>query len=170
MSKAVEKLQSQVERLRRQLAEAEAVVGQLKSRLARLESKLTGEPAPETGLDLLWTAALPIARTRSSKIQCRTEWLRIPAHDRPTVTIALDALTKWNRCPEWRKDGNCFVPGLHRWIKARQWENLPEGSDKPAASRYRLPEKAVQPAIGETVTDAAEIAKLLSIRAPRMNS
>ena len=58
----------------------------------------------------------------------------------------LQALKCWNRCKEWRKDGNEFVPGLHRWIKLRQWENLPEDVKVVAPSRYRhepkpLPER-----------------------------
>jgi hypothetical protein len=143
MSDSKAKLEASVERLRRQVAEAEATLGNLRARLAKSEAKLDGLPAPETGLDLLWKAALPTARTRSSKHQCRVEWNRIPKHERPTVQIAVDALYKWNRCPEWKRDGNAFVPGLHRWIKARQWENLPESADP--LSRYRSPQPAAPP-------------------------
>jgi len=139
MSEAREKLEQKARRLRDDLAAAEAVVADIKTRLAKIEAKLTGEPPPQTGLDMLWDAALPTARTRSSKIQCRTEWLRIPVSARPPVKEAIAALKVWNRCQEWKKDGNSFVPGLHRWIKNRQWENLPEGSRNDPLARYRHP-------------------------------
>lgn len=163
MSKAHEKLQAQAERLRRQLAEAEAVVGQLKNKLARTEAKLTGGPAPSTGLDLLWKAARPIARTRSSKIRCRTEWQRIPAHERPTIQTILDALTIWNRCAEWKKDGGAFIPGLHRWIKDRQWENLPEDARPDPGARYRTTPKP-EPVPEQTEEDIAALAEFLKFR------
>jgi hypothetical protein len=163
MSKAQDRLNSQAERLRRQLAEAEAVCGQLKNKLARIEAKLTGGPAPSTGLDLLWKAARPIARTRSSKILCRTEWNRIPAHERPTIQTILDALTVWNRCLEWKKDGGAFIPGLHRWIKNRQWENLPEDARPDPAARYRSTTKT--PPVQElTAEDKAALAEFLKFR------
>lgn len=166
MSKSKDQLSADAERLRIKIAEAEATLGTLRSKLAKIEAQLTGQPAPETGLDLLWKNALPMARTRSSKQQCRVEWNRIPKHERPTVQIALDALRIWNRCEEYRKDGNAFVPGLHRWIKARQWEHLPEESSRDPHARYRSPQKPTpapaDPA--EAVTDPMEIARLLSLR------
>lgn len=145
MSAGREKLEQQANRLRDELATAEAVVADIKTRLAKIEAKLTGEPPPQTGLDMLWAAALPIARTRSSKIQCRTEWLRIPVSARPPVRTVIEALKVWNRCEEWKKDGNAFVPALHRWIKNRQWENLPESSRHDPMARYRNAEPAPLP-------------------------
>ena len=171
MSAAQTKLHTQAERLRKQLAAAEAQAEHLRNKLTTIDAKLSGAPAPITGLDLLWKAALPMARTRSSKVQCRTEWNRIPKEERPTVQAAIAALQIWNKCEEWKKDGNQFTPGLDKWIKRRQWENLPEGSTRDVAARYRTTPKPLPvSAPGEEVTDAAEIAKLLSIRAPRMNS
>jgi len=38
----------------------------------------------------------------------------------PEIAAALDA---WKRSKKWR-DG--FAEGGHRWLKNRQWENLPE--------------------------------------------
>jgi hypothetical protein len=160
MSEARDKLDQKASRLRDDLAAAEAVVTDIKTRLAKVEAKLTGEPPPQTGLDLLWTAALPTARTRSSKIQCRTEWLRIPVSARPPVKEVLTALKIWNRCDEWKKDGNSFVPGLHRWIKNRQWENLPEGSSRDPLARYRNPEPKPQAAISPE--DQAAVREFLS--------
>jgi hypothetical protein len=171
MSKSKDQLQSDADKLRHKIAEAEAVLGNLKSRLAKIEAQLTGGPAPETGLEQLWKAALLTARTRSSKQQCRVEWHRIPRHERPTIQTALDALRIWNRCEEYKKDGNAYVPGLHRWIKSRQWENLPEVSTRDAAARYRVAPKPLPVSNPEDeITDPAEIAKFLSIRPPRMNS
>lgn len=149
MSAGRDKLESQAARLRDELATAEAIVSDIKTRLAKIEAKLTGEPAPQTGLDMLWAAALPIARTRSSKIQCRTEWLRIPVSARPPVRTVIDALKIWNRCEEWKKDGNAFVPALHRWLKNRQWENLPESSKPDPSARYRT----AQPTAPAPLTD-----------------
>ena len=159
MSAASDKLEQQANRLRDELASAEAVVADIKTRLAKIESKLTGEPPPQTGLDMLWAAALPIARTRSSKIQCRTEWLRIPISARPPVKEVLAALKTWNRCEEWKKDGNAFVPALHRWIKNRQWENLPESSRHDPLARYRRPEAAPPPP--PTAEDQAALREFL---------
>ena len=101
MSAARDKLEQQANRLRDQIAKVEGELSGLKSRLAKIEAKLTGEPPPQTGLDMLWEAALPNARIRSSKRQCRTEWMRIPVADRPPVREAVAALRAWNRCDEW---------------------------------------------------------------------
>lgn len=128
-----------LEKLRQKVAAAQAALEMAQAKLAAAEAKETGAKPPVTGLDLLWQAALPMARTRSSKVRCRTEWNRIPPEERPTVREALDALRAWNRCKEWRKDCNEFVPGLHRWIKDRQWENVPEEVKPEAPSRYRAP-------------------------------
>lgn len=171
MSKSKAQLQSEANKLRNKIAETEAILGGMRSKLSKIEGQLTGEPAPESGLDQLWKIALPIARTRSSKQNCRIEWNRIPKHERPAVQTVVDALRIWNRCEEWKKDGNAYVPGLHRWIKSRQWENLPEVSGRDPLARYRSTPKPLPTADpADQVTDAAEIARLLSVKAPRMNS
>lgn len=158
MSATREKMERQAAKLRDELAAAEAVVADLKTRMARLTAKLTGEPPPQTGLDMLWAAALPIARTRSSKIQCRTEWHRIPLAERPPVKQVLEALKWWNRCEEWKKDGNAYVPALHRWIKNRQWENVPETSRVDPLGRYRRKPKVIQsPADAVAADEVGEI-------------
>jgi hypothetical protein len=115
---------------------------------------------------------LPIARTRSSKHQCRTEWIRIPKHERPTIQEAIDALKVWNRCEQWKKDGNAYVPGLHRWIKARQWENLPETSaERDAAARYRTTPKSLPATNSEDAATPEDIAEILgAIKPKRMHS
>lgn len=163
MTKAEQKLEAEANKLRDKIADAEATLGSLRSKLARIEAQISGGPTPENGLDLLWKAALPTARTRSSKHQCRTEFHRIPKHERPTVQVMLDALRIWNRSEEWRKDGNAFVPGLHRWIKNRQWENLPEVSRPDPGARYRVSTPKPAPT-DDAVVDPAEIARLLSLK------
>jgi hypothetical protein len=162
MPETPEKLLAQIDRLRRQVADAEAALGTLKTRLATAEAKATGDPAPVSGLDLLWAAALPISRTRSSKHQCRTEWHRIPRHDRPTIAEMVRALKLWNRCDEWKKDGNAYAQGLHRWIKARQWENIPDDAKNDPLARYRC--KAPAPAPQPTAEDAAALVEFLKFR------
>lgn len=160
---ARQKLESDANKLRDKIAEAEATLGSLRSRLAKIEAQLAGQPAPESGLEMLWKAALPIARTRSSKHACRVEWNRVPRHERPTVSDALDALKTWNRCEEWRKEGNAYVPGLHRWIKNRQWENIPEVSRPDPGARYRVSPPKPAPT-EDAIVDPAEIARLLSLK------
>lgn len=171
MSKSKAQLQSDANKLRDEIARNEAILGNQRARLAKIEALLTGDPAPETGLDQLWKVALPIARTRSSKQNCRIEWNRIPKHERPAVQTVVDALRIWNRCEEWKKDGNAYVPGLHRWIKARQWENLPEVSGRDPLARYRSAPKTVPQTAPEDAATPEEIAEFLNVLKPkRMNS
>lgn len=153
-------------RLRRQIAEGEAKLDALRAKLAKLVAKKAGEKAPATGLELLWKEALPIARNRSTKHQCRTEWNRIPVTERPSIQEMIDALKAWNRSEEWRKDGNAYVPALHRWIKHRGWESVPEVAKAP--SRHRTTPKPVPvTSDDEAITDRAELAKFLSITPDR---
>jgi hypothetical protein len=155
-----------LETLRRQLATHEAKSDILRVKINRLAAKEAGAPCITTGLDLLWNAALPNSRTRSSKLQCRTEWNRIPLNERPSVQDALAALKIWNRTSQWKEDGGKFAPGLHRFIKNRQWESLPD-LPKPMA-RYTKPtaKPTTAPDPQEIVTDPAEIAKILSSAQP----
>jgi hypothetical protein len=171
MAKSKDQLQADAEKLRNKLAEAEAIVGGLRSRLAKIDAQLTGQPAPLTGLDMLWKAALPISRTRSSKLLCRKAWLSIPIQDRPPIHEAVSALHAWNRCPEWKKDDHQYAIALDRWIRERRWEDLPESSSSDPLSRYRNtppPRPVSDPA--DEITDPGEIAKILSVRVSRMNS
>ncbi len=169
MSTSKQAISAQVTKLRKQLADAEATVSGLTLKLAQAEAKLSGETVPVSGLDSLWKIALPIARNRSSKHLCRKAWNTIPKGERPTIQVMLNALKIWNRCMEWKKDGNQYVPALDRWIKERRWEDLPE-VPQPSA-RYQNITKPIAPQDpSEAVTDAAEIAALLSIKPLRMNS
>jgi len=155
-------------KLRRQIAETEAMLAALQERLAKLTTPQEKE-APTDDLKTLWKAALPISRTRSSQHLCRKEWNKIPKADRPAIEELVRAITAWNRSPEWKKDGNAYAPGLHRWIKERRWLDLPESSEAP--SRHRaIPKPAPPQDSGPGITDRAEIAALLSIEPKRMKS
>lgn len=168
MSESKAKLESNANRLRKQIAAAEAQLDILRGKLAKAEAQIIGKPAPPTGLDMLWQEALPISRTRSSKFQCRTEWNRIPIAERPTVAEALAALKKWKKCDEWKIDGNAYAPALHRWIKNRQWENLPEVVRVDPSARYRTTPKPIapptDPADEVDITDREELSRLLGLK------
>jgi hypothetical protein len=153
-------LQLTLKKLRDQIADCEAVLSALRLKLAQAEAKITGQPIPLSGLDALWAVALPIARNRSSKHACRKAWALIPRGERPTIDTMVSALKVWNRCAEWKQDGNQFVPALDRWIRERRWEALPEVAQ--AGSRYRNAPTATKPHDPtETITDPAEVARLL---------
>ncbi len=166
MSESKANLESTANRLRKQIAAAEAQLDILRGKLAKAEAQIKGQPAPPTGLDLLWQEAIPISRTRSSKFQCRQEWNRIPVGERPTVAEALAALKIWKKCDEWKMDSNAYVPALHRWIKNRQWENLPEAFRPDPSGRYRNTPKPLPQATdpSEEVTDLDEIRELLGLK------
>lgn len=150
-------------RLRRELADAEATVSDISIKLAGVVAQLGGESVPVSGIDALWKVALPTARTRSSKHKCRKAWNLIPKAQRPEIETMINALKVWNRCPEWKRDGNQFVPALDKWIKERRWEDLPEVSEAPSRART-LPKVIVQSDPSEAVTDREEIASLLRMR------
>ena len=163
MTKEQETLHARAAKLRGKIVTAETELDELRRKLATIESKLSTEAGPsspaqlKTGLDMLWAAALPKARERSSRHRCRTEWNRIPIAERPTLKTLLDALKAWNRCEAWRCDGNAFVPGLHRFIKERLWEDLPE--DSRYFSRHAPTPKPPPPE--PTAEDKAALAEFL---------
>lgn len=170
MSTSQDKLRAQAAALRKKLADAEAVADQLRAKLLLAEAKLTGGPVPLSGLEILWQAALPKSRERSSKHRCRTAWNRIPPAERPRMEVMIAALKAWCRCEAWKAEGGLYAPGLHRFIQDRMWEDLPE--IEKARSRY--PSAGISPVVRKTteegVTDLAEIAALLNIRPLRVNS
>ena len=161
MSASKPQLRETATRLRKQLALAEAKVEELRYKLARTDAQLAGDTPPISGLDLLWNEALPIQRTRSSKFQCRTEWNRIPLAERPAVTFAIAALKTWKKCEEWKIDGNSYAPALHRWIKNRQWENLPEITVVNPSARYSNPKK-LEPLTEQSDEDKEAVAAFLA--------
>ncbi len=165
MSASIENQKITLNKLRRLLADAEATVSGLKLRIAKAEAKLTGEPVPVAGLDVLWKHALAIARNRSSKHLCRKAWNMIPRNERPTVEVMVHALKIWNRSPEWKKDGNQYVMALDRWIKERRWEDLPEVEAAP--SRYPTAPKPLIKSAPEASATPEEIAEILGALKPR---
>ena len=67
-----------------------------------------------------------MGRERSSKLKVEDAIRKIPSKDRPTPDELAAAVAKWKRSESWTKDGGSFVPGAHRWITDRQWENIPD--------------------------------------------
>jgi hypothetical protein len=168
MSTAQDQLHAQATTLRKKLGDAEAVVDQLRAKLAVLEAKLTGGPVPVSGLEILWQTALPTSRERSSKHLCRQEWNRLPKGERPRVDEIITALKAWNRSTEWKKDGHQFAPGLHKFIKNRMWESLPEGGVAP--SRTPRTSAPVRQAAPEEVATAEDIAAIFNRLKPHFPS
>ena len=153
-----------IESLRRQVADAEAVLGGLRARLAKMEAAAAGEAAPVCGLDLLWDAALPISRQRSSRHKCRLAWARLPASARPTIARAVAALEAWNRCKQWCLDDHLYAKGVDKFISNRMWEDLPVES-KAAAPLHRNMSPTPKPPAGPDANaeklSKDEIARLL---------
>lgn len=160
---------AQILKLRRKLADAEAVAADLRGQLERLESGHTVAQAAEGGdvVLALWKAALGIARTRSSKRQCQVMWNRVPKAERPDLDTALAALKKWNRCEEWTKDACMFAPGLHKWIDRRGWEDVPETRPEvDPLAKYKPIRKAAQEPEAELATDEDLEALMSNFRTP----
>jgi hypothetical protein len=154
------KLEAEIARVRKEIAEQEAVLGGLKEKLARLLKQQN--PADQTavsGLDLLWKAALPISRQRSSKHQCRVAWHRLPANERPTIEVAVAALKAWNQCDQWTKDRNAYAKGLHLFIQFRMWEDVPQVSDP--LGKYRAPKSAAPAPAPEELASPDVVAEIL---------
>jgi len=159
-----------IDGVRRQLADAEALVAGLRAKLAKMEAHEKGQPEPACGLDLLWDAALPISRQRSSKHKCRVAWARLPAAARPTIAVAVAALKEWNRCKQWYIDDHMYAKGLDKWIKDRMWEDLPAES-KTAPPLHRNMSPTPKPPTAQVDDEHAvvlsdeEMARLLGLRA-----
>ena len=76
-------------------------------------------------LKAIWNQTPPLGRQRSSQEKLKSSWMKTPAANRPTKEIVMHALSAWCTSAAWQKDGGQFVPGIHRWIENRQWENIP---------------------------------------------
>jgi hypothetical protein len=83
--------------------------------------------------DIIWEMTPAAGRQRSSKKQLTDALAKTPASIRPTIQTARTAMSAWLACDAWSKNDGEFVPGIHRWVVARQWENLPP----PASCRQR---------------------------------
>jgi hypothetical protein len=151
---------AKIAKLRKEIALLEAQLGGLREDLARLE-RAPGDQSPVSGLDLLWNAALPKSRERSSRHQCRVAWNSIPKHERPDLETAVAALRAWNKCEEWSKEGGKFAPGLHLFISRRRWEDVPEVRDPIARYRPAKPTAPAPVAKEEDFASEAEIAAIL---------
>lgn len=151
---------AKIAKLRKEIALLEAQLGGLREDLARLE-RAPGDESPLSGLDLLWKAALPKSRERSSRYQCRVAWNSIPKADRPDLEVAVAALRAWNKSEEWSKDGGKFAPGLHLFISRRRWEDVPEVRDPIAKYRPAKPAAPAPVSKAEDFASEAEIAAIL---------
>jgi hypothetical protein len=151
---------AKIAKLRKEIALLEAQLGGLREDLARLE-RAPGDESPLSGLDLLWKAALPKSRERSSRHQCRVAWNSIPKHERPDLETAVAALRAWNKCEEWSKDGGKFAPGLHLFISRRRWEDIPQVRDPISQYRARKPAAQAPATKAEEFASQADIAAIL---------
>ena len=151
---------AKIAKLRKEIVALEAKLGGLREDLARLE-RHEGDTSPLSGLDLLWKAALPISRQRSSKHQCRVAWHRLPAAERPPIEEAVAALKAWNQCDQWTKDRNAYAKGLHLFIQYRLWEDVPQVSDPLAKYRPSKPAAPVAPPAAGELADADDVAEIL---------
>ncbi len=159
-------IETQIAQLRKRIAETEATLGDLKEKLARLLSRVNpSDVAAVSGLDLLWKAALPKCRERSSRHQCRVAWHRIPKDERPPLEEAVAALKAWNRCEEWTRDRGQFAPALHRFIAERRWEDVPH-VPKPLGTYQSKPKpKPQEPANPEDDYSIEEARRILGLAA-----
>ncbi len=74
-------------------------------------------------LKMIWSGCPKEGRERSGKQKLADAWRKIPAKDKPTKAIIENALTAWNASNKWQTG---FCEGIEKWVKNRQWENLPE--------------------------------------------
>lgn len=160
---------AKIAKLKKQIAALEAQLGGLREDLKRLERE-EGDTSPLSGLDMLWNEALPMARQRSSRQQCRVEWHRLAPADRPKIEVAIAALRAWNKCEQWSKDAGAYAPGLHQFIKRRLWEDVPQVRDPLA--KYRAPKPAAPAPQPEELATAEDVADILGsltrkVREPR---
>jgi hypothetical protein len=84
----------------------------------------------------VWSAYPKVGRERSNKADTEEAFRKIPAKDRPTPDDITAAVAKWKLSLSWTDDGGAFVPGVHRWVKARQWENIPDPAVTTKPSRH----------------------------------
>lgn len=84
-------------------------------------------------LGMIWSHAPSSSRERSSKKSLEGEWKKLPKKSKPTREQLEHALKAWQQSQKWKTG---YAEGIHRWVKKRQWENIPEPmTDQPNASR-----------------------------------
>jgi hypothetical protein len=97
-------------------------------------------PKPPKGGELsgvllrLWSEAPQNARSRSSKEKLRKSWAR--TSPKPSEAVLMDALSLWASSFEWTKEDGEFIPGIHRWVTEKKWENPPVSAKPAKAPKY----------------------------------
>lgn len=86
-------------------------------------------------IESIWNIVPKMARERSSKIKLESAWRDIPALQRPRLDLIENALAAWKQSKSWTDRDGQFVPGIHRWIKERRWESLPDPA-KPLRPKF----------------------------------
>ena len=116
------------------IAQANKFVQQMAKLKAESEPEKKAEKKPKTTprpeLRALWEAAPKQARTRSSGQEVLDAWKKVPEAERPTKDVLLTAYAAWMKCEQWTRDDGAYIPGLHRWVSKRQWENVPEEEEE----------------------------------------
>jgi hypothetical protein len=117
-------------------AEAEVEPRELPKKLFR-ENKGNSTTSDLSPLvSAVWSAYPKVGRERSNKADTEEAFRKIPAKDRPTPDDITAAVAKWKLSLSWTDDGGAFVPGVHRWVKARQWQNIPDPACTTKPSRH----------------------------------
>ena len=83
--------------------------------------------------EILWKNTPPKGRERSSQKQLHQAWVKIPAAARPSHQQIIQALAAWKRSDAWTADSGKYVPGIHRWVNDRKWQDLPQ----PAKGNFK---------------------------------
>lgn len=85
-------------------------------------------PGATVDFEMFWTKVPPFGRSRSSRDKACKVWSKMTI---PQKEAAFAGLETWKACWEWTKDGGQFVPGIHRWLTDRKWNDEP--APPPAA-------------------------------------
>lgn len=77
--------------------------------------------------DAIWKASPPICRQRSSTQQLRKA---LEATEPPVsleiLPSILEGIGAWKVSAKWLAEDGQFQDGIHKWVKYRQWENIPD--------------------------------------------
>lgn len=98
-------------------------------------------------LDFIWKSVPQISRTRSSQVKLASEWKRIKAKERPSLSLLTEALEAWNASSKWEEG---YAEGVHLWVRNRQWQNLPTA----------LPDKNREPDLGGRTMSVTKVCDL----------